>query len=392
MPADRYYGFEDQARLCEHVITSLFSVGPQRTVGRPGIDTPPLSPKPGQPQVPQLGEFIAYALYRTRLPVSITHQALLLLTRLKTRYPSARGTSTSPHRLFLSSLMLSSKISMDDTYSNKSWQVVGQGLFELKEVNQMERELFAFLGWNVVVRDEELAAWVEEVVVPYEAQRELATSLAAVAAAQQASRKSIEDRKRRRESSMTDLPTPSPSPSVSRSPSPDTLSRHRRASDAAVALLHGSSMPAGTVGPRPNPPSTAAYDAAPSTSTSSSPSRMTRRRSRSDFRSSPYSARDSSSRSSSRAPSTVCSSCTSSPAFGHRGMHTPNSPCTPAGPLTPETATKTVWPTEDPAKLAAAAKVAAMDAMHPHHPAVVDSSSYAFLHHPQVVDHHAASW
>jgi len=88
----------------------------------------------------------AYALYRTRLPVSITHQALLLLSRLKQRYPSARGTSTSPHRLFLSSLMLSSKISMDDTYSNKSWQIVGQGLFELREVNQMERELFAFLG------------------------------------------------------------------------------------------------------------------------------------------------------------------------------------------------------------------------------------------------------
>ncbi|CEQ38718.1 SPOSA6832_00185 [Sporobolomyces salmonicolor] len=355
MPADRYYGFEDQARLCEHVITSLFAVGPQPTVGRPGIDTPPLSPKPGQSQVPQLGEFIAYALYRTRLPVSITHQALLLLTRLKARYPSARGTSTSPHRLFLSSLMLSSKISMDDTYSNKSWQVVGQGLFELKEVNQMERELFAFLGWNVVVRDEELAAWVEEVVVPYEAQRALATSLAAAAAAQQASRESMEDRKRRREPSLTDLPTPSPSPSVSRSPSPDTLSRHRRASDAAVALLHGSSMPAGTVGPRPNPPSTAAYDAAASTSTSPSPSRMAR-------------------------------------PFGHRGMHTPNSPCTPAGPLTPETATKAVWPAEDPVKLAAAAKVAPMEATHPHHPAVVDSSSYTFLHHSQVVDHHAASW
>lgn len=45
--------------------------------------------------------------------------------------------------------MLSSKISMDDTYSNKSWQIVGQGLFELKEVNQMERELFAFLGYVV---------------------------------------------------------------------------------------------------------------------------------------------------------------------------------------------------------------------------------------------------
>lgn len=35
---------------------------------------------------------------------------------------------------------------MDDTYSNQSWTLVGQNLFSLREVNQMERELFAFLG------------------------------------------------------------------------------------------------------------------------------------------------------------------------------------------------------------------------------------------------------
>lgn len=102
----------------------------------------------------------AYALYRTRLPISIVHQSLLLLSRLKQRYPSARGTSSSPHRLFLSSLMLSAKISMDDTYSNKSWAIVGSNYFALREVNQMERELFAFLGWNVVVSMEELDEFV----------------------------------------------------------------------------------------------------------------------------------------------------------------------------------------------------------------------------------------
>lgn len=162
----------------------------------------------------------AYALYRTRLPISITHQALLLLSRLKARYPSARGTATSPHRLFLSSLMLSSKISMDDTYSNRSWQVVGQGLFELREVNQMERELFAFLGWNVVVRDEELIAWVDDVVGEYISLTQPTPTM--------------EDRKRRRDHSSLSVA------SVSRSPSPDAReARHRRASDAAQALLHG---------------------------------------------------------------------------------------------------------------------------------------------------------
>ncbi|GAA5923063.1 uncharacterized protein JCM15063_003517 [Sporobolomyces koalae] len=364
MPADKYYGFEDQALLCEHVITSLFSVGPQPAVGRVGIDTPPLSPKSAGPQVPQLGEFIAYALYRTRLPVSITHQALLLLTRLKTRYPSARGTSTSPHRLFLSSLMLSSKISMDDTYSNKSWQIVGQGLFELKEVNQMERELFAFLGWNVVVRDEELAAWVEEIVTPYETERSLAASLAPLASAQPID-KVVPERKRNREASSPRLPTPAASPTRSRSPSPDSIARHRRASDAAVALLHGGNMPINAPKPRFHP-STAAYDSTPSTSASSSPSRTSRRLRRPESRSSPYSGRDSS-RSSSRAPSTVASSCASSPAFGHAGLHTPASPCTPAGPLTPESAPKSAWPATVPT-----GKVAPC--------VVVDPSTYVFPH------------
>jgi len=34
--------------------------------------------------------------------------------------------------------MLSSKISLDDSFSNASWTIVGQGLFELREVNQSE--------------------------------------------------------------------------------------------------------------------------------------------------------------------------------------------------------------------------------------------------------------
>ncbi|GAA5959988.1 hypothetical protein JCM8115_004487 [Rhodotorula mucilaginosa] len=348
MPSDRYYGFQDLALLCEHVIASLFSVAPQQPQQANGEAKPPVDAA----AVPNLGEFIAYALYRTRLPVSITHQALLLLTRLKQRYPSARGTSTSPHRLFLSSLMLSSKISMDDTYSNKSWQIVGQGLFELREVNQMERELFAFLGWNVVVRDEELELWVHEVVGPYEAERELARSLAL--AAQEQQRKSMEDRKRRR-----DVQAPTPSPSTSRSPSPNTLrQRHRNASEVAMALLRGH--------PNHSSASSSAsslYDS--SASPSGSSTRSSHRRSRPEYRtSSPYS------RSSSRAPSTACSSYASSPTgHGHgHGMHTPISPCTPAGPLTPETTNDKAWPTgPDSCQVVgaeAAAKLAAYAALH----------------------------
>jgi pyruvate/2-oxoglutarate dehydrogenase complex dihydrolipoamide acyltransferase (E2) component len=107
---------------------------------------------------PRLSEFIAYALHRTRLPLAVTHQALFLLRRLKQRFPAARG--SSGHRLFISALMLASKSSCDDTYSNKSWTIVGQGLFCLREVNQMERELFGYLGFKVNVKNEELVEFV----------------------------------------------------------------------------------------------------------------------------------------------------------------------------------------------------------------------------------------
>jgi len=149
-----------------------------------------------------------------------------------------------------------------------------------------------FYSWNVVVRDEELAAWVAENVAPYEAER---------AAAVAAPRKSMEDRKRRRDSSQTRPPTPSPS--TSRSPSPDSL-RHRRASDAALAILQDPSLGALAQGP--------------------SSAQRSSRRGRShtpDYRSSPYSANSS-------RPSSVSSSATSSP---QSSMTTPGS----TGPNTP---------------------------------------------------------
>lgn len=152
---DPYYGYGPISLLSSSIVTTLFPP----TVSTPE-DSHPMTDN-GK-RMPTLVEFIAYALYRTRLSDSIVHSALLLLTRLKQRYPSARGTPSSPHRLFLSALMLASKMSMDDTYSNKSWVIVGQNMFSLSEVNRMERELFGFLNSNCYVTKDELQAWCHE--------------------------------------------------------------------------------------------------------------------------------------------------------------------------------------------------------------------------------------
>ncbi|KAK0460949.1 uncharacterized protein EV420DRAFT_1529340 [Desarmillaria tabescens] len=122
---DPFYGQEEISRLCARFITHLFAC--------------PENPPAASQSQAKLPYFIAYAFHRTKLHPSVTFAALILLQRLKARFPTARG--SSGHRLFLSAFMIASKIICDDTYSNKSWTIVGQGMFNLREINQMEREM-----------------------------------------------------------------------------------------------------------------------------------------------------------------------------------------------------------------------------------------------------------
>ncbi|GJJ08459.1 hypothetical protein Clacol_002677 [Clathrus columnatus] len=141
---DPFYGHGETANLSQRFIRALFSC-PDRPP--PSTTTPP-SP------TPPLANFVAYALHRTRLHASVTFTALFLLSRLKSRFPAARG--SSGHRLFISAFMIASKVVCDDTYSNKSWTVVGQGMFSLREINQMEREMCGYLEWQLNVDPKDL--------------------------------------------------------------------------------------------------------------------------------------------------------------------------------------------------------------------------------------------
>ena len=108
---DKFYGHEPAARMCSRYIHTLFH--------RPDQPPPPPSYTPMDPP-----RFIAYALHHTRLTPSVTFAALYLLQRLKTRFIAVHG--SSGHRLLISAFMIASKVICDDTYSNKSWCIVGQ--------------------------------------------------------------------------------------------------------------------------------------------------------------------------------------------------------------------------------------------------------------------------
>lgn len=137
---DPFYGHEKIARISARFITHLFAC-------------PENPPTTGVTAIHgKLPYFIAYALHRTKLHPAVTYAALVLLQRLKARFPTARG--SSGHRLFISAFMIASKVICDDTYSNKSWAIVAQGMFSLREVNQMEREMCGYLDWEITVDNE----------------------------------------------------------------------------------------------------------------------------------------------------------------------------------------------------------------------------------------------
>jgi hypothetical protein len=115
----------------------------------------------GSTPCPPLAHFIAYAIHRTRLPEVVVFTALYLLARLKERLPAARG--SSGHRLFISAFIIASKVICDDTYSNKSWCIVGQNVYTLKEVNQMEREMCSYLERLLYVEAPEVMAFTQRV-------------------------------------------------------------------------------------------------------------------------------------------------------------------------------------------------------------------------------------
>jgi hypothetical protein len=145
--AKTFYNQEAISCLCAKFITHLFGC-PERPPNQFGWHV-------------ELPYYIAYAIYRTKLPECVVFSALALLQRLKSRFPSAKG--SSGHRLFISAFMIASKVMCDDTYSNKSWSVVAQ-IFSVREINQMEREMCGYLDWELKVEGDILASFQTKVL------------------------------------------------------------------------------------------------------------------------------------------------------------------------------------------------------------------------------------
>ncbi|CAO3685750.1 unnamed protein product [Rhizopus stolonifer] len=102
--------------------------------------------------LPSLKEFIHNFFDTSNLPIPILLLSLIYLLRLQTKLPaSAKGASDTPYRLFLASVLTSSKYLSDHSLTSAQLcQWIGR-VYTAKEINSMERSFLSLLDYDLWV-------------------------------------------------------------------------------------------------------------------------------------------------------------------------------------------------------------------------------------------------
>lgn len=150
----------------------------------PPQDTVESTTCPAADKVPSLELFISCLVRKSNVQVSTLMTTILFLHRLRSRLPPiAKGLPCTPHRIFLATLILSSKYLNDQSPKNKHWAAYSQisspypsrstavpGYeefgFTRMEVNLMERQLLGLLDWDLNFNQAELETHFEPFLAP----------------------------------------------------------------------------------------------------------------------------------------------------------------------------------------------------------------------------------
>ncbi|KAL8393847.1 hypothetical protein RB595_003559 [Gaeumannomyces hyphopodioides] len=133
--------------------------------------------------IPTLKEFITRLVVCSNVQVPTLMSSLVYLTRLKARLqPHATGRKSTPHRIFLATLILSAKYLNDSSPKNKHWArytyvpvmapveagagIVADFSFRTAEVNEMERQLLSLLCWDLRIEESDLIREFEPFLAP----------------------------------------------------------------------------------------------------------------------------------------------------------------------------------------------------------------------------------
>lgn len=114
-----------------------------------------------------LEQFIALLVERSGVHTSTLMATLVYLDRLAQKLPRlARGMGCTYHRVFLAALILASKYLNDSSPKNKHWARHTGGLFNLAEVNLMEKQMLFLLEWDPKITMTDLVKYLHPFLEP----------------------------------------------------------------------------------------------------------------------------------------------------------------------------------------------------------------------------------
>ena len=124
--------------------------------------------KDSQPgNLPSLMTFLSKLVKYTNIYAGSLMATLVYLKKLKFKLPkNAHGLPCTRHRILLSCLILSSKFHNDSSPKNVHWAKYTDGLFSVKDINLMERQLLFLLNWDLKVTNEDMVDELESFLEP----------------------------------------------------------------------------------------------------------------------------------------------------------------------------------------------------------------------------------